>query len=499
MTSQADVVVVGGGPTGLMAACELALVGIRVTVLERRVDRVPQSRALTLHPRSLEIFALRGIADRFISQGMRVPTGHYAMLDTRLDFSALDTSYPFTLFLPQTTTERLLEAYALELGVDVRRGHHVQTLEQHEDSVRVSVTPNTGSPYILCSAYVIGADGARSVVRREAGIAFLGMETNSTFYMGDVALAAPPSAEMSVVRNEAGSVTIVPLDQVYYRVICNDPSRLSVSVTEPVTLEELEAGVRRIFGRDIGMTRPRWLSRFGNETRLASCYRRGRVFLAGDAAHIHMPAGGQGLNVGLQDAMNLGWKLGGVLRGFASVDLLDSYDRERRPVGAALLENTLAQTHLMTTFNREGFALRETMNRLLHLPAVNRQLAEDLAAFSVSYPHPIFSDHPVDGILHGVGCRLANADLQVQGQQRSLYGLFHQGQWVHLQFSSHAVSSTPRGLDPRWIESVRAVPLSSSPLFAWETVLVRPDGHIASATPRMPGVECGFNPSMQHL
>ncbi|QSQ25291.1 FAD-dependent monooxygenase [Pyxidicoccus parkwayensis] len=488
MDEVVEVGIVGGGPTGLLLACELALAGVRVRVFERRTEPVRESRALTMHPRSLEVLALRGLEERFLSQGRPLPTGHFGMLDTRLDFSGLDTTYRFTLFLPQAVTEALLEERARELGVDLRRGHAVEELLQDVESVELSGTTE-GRPFRCHARYVVGADGARSIVRQLAGIAFPGTDTTRTSMLGDVTLGSPPASPFLALTNARGGVVIVPLGPGIHRIIVTDSEREGTPLKEPVTLDELRASITRIAGSDLGMREPRWLSRFGNETRLAERYRAGRVLLAGDAAHMHFPAGGQGLNVGLQDAMNLGWKLAAVLKEGAPDALLDSYHRERHGVGHALLRNTEAQAALMG-FTPETLALRELMNGLLKHPAVNRQLAEHLGGLDVRYPalDVLGSTNEASLLPEWTGRRLPDLELQrfVGGTQR-LYSALHGGRWLRLQvtLSTRMFPDTVAGMEPSWrprAEFLYARPAQEGELLqgvGW--MLIRPDGHVARA------------------
>jgi len=481
MRSTVDVAVVGGGPVGWMVACELALAGVSVSVHERRTERVKQSRAMTLHPRSLEILALRGLADRFLARGRPLPTAHYGVLDTRLDFSALDTAFPFTLFIPQAITEALLEERARELGVDIHRGHQVTGLRQDPEGVDVEGTLEGGT-FRVRARYVVGADGARSTVRTLADIPFQGTEATMSLLLGDVVLGTPPVQPAWTTVNEHGTLMVAPLgDGRHHRVVMNDPLRSGVPVSEPVTLEELARSLRSIDGSDFGMHSPLWLSRFGNETKLAATYRSGRVFLAGDAAHIHLPAGGQGLNVGLQDAMNLGWKLAGVLRGLAPEALLDSYHRERHPVGASLLRNTLSQTALMSTFDPAGLALRETLSGLLTLPDANRKLAEQIAALDVAYAEPPLPAPPGPDKVSGLpGGRLPDLTLRgTKGASHSLYSLMHEGRWLLLRRENSAPRPALTAAWADWTNVVTAdIPAREKDWGEWTSLWVRPDGHL---------------------
>ncbi|MBN8232273.1 FAD-dependent monooxygenase [Corallococcus macrosporus] len=477
MAEVLDVAVVGGGPTGLWLACELALAGVRVEVFERRTEAVRESRALTLHPRSLEVLALRGLEGRFLARGRPLPTGHFAMLDTRLDFSVLDTRFPYTLFLPQAVTEALLEERARELGVAVRRGHTVEALRQDGEGVDLEGATAAGT-FRIRARFVVGADGARSAVRRLAGIPFPGTDVTRTAMLGDVTLGSPPAQPAIGIANERGGVMVVPMAPGVHRLVVNDPLREKAPVREPVTLEELRECTLRIAGTDFGMRDPQWLSRFGNETRLAERYRDGRVLLAGDAAHIHFPAGGQGLNVGLQDAMNLGWKLAAVVKDGAPEALLDSYSRERRPVGEALIHNTLAQTALMGA-TRETLALRAMMSDLLREPRLNRQLADNIGALDVAYA-PLEVPAPEVSLLpEWSGRRLSDMEL---GTDTRLYAALHPGRWLLLGLGEDASRPLPRW-EPGWPSQVTTLRarVGRADLEGVGGMLVRPDGHVGWA------------------
>ena len=485
---ESDVVVCGAGPVGLTLAAELRLAGLQVTLLERRADPVPQSRALTMHGRTLELLGLRGLAPRFLARSLRIPTGHFAALPTRLDFTACDTRYPFTLFIAQSETEALLTQWALELGVDLRRRALVERVDQADQAaefpggVRISGTRD-GKKFNLQTRYLVGCDGARSLVRQQAGIDFPGLPATKSMILGDVVLAAPPEVPVLMQSSAAGGVMVVPLpplDQHRYRIVLIDRQRMDTPQSEPVTLDELRESTRRVTGHDFGMREPSWLSRFTDETRLATRYREGRVFLAGDAAHTHLPAGGQGMNVGMQDAMNLGWKLAGVVNGLAPASLLDSYHRERHPVGAALYRNTLAQAALMTGFDPPMQALRELMSEFMKLPALNALLASDLSAFGIGYPDPLL---PMPADLAPkptwTGRRVPDWPLRLaDGSTPSLHSLLQDGRWLLLRFGTGATAAAATyrpALDPRWYREVRAEPTTE--LAGVHALLVRPDGH----------------------
>ncbi|MDA2804764.1 monooxygenase [Nocardiopsis suaedae] len=476
----ADVVVAGAGPTGLMLACELALAGVRPRVLERRTAPQRDSRALTLHPRSLELMDQRGLLDRFLPLGRTVPGWHFAQLPTRLDFSALDSRHGCTLFIAQVRTEALLAERAHELGVEVRYGHEVLALTQDGDGVDVRVRGPRGDEAHR-ARFAVGCDGGRSRVREAAGIGFPGTDETLTGVLGDVAVIDGDPAVLDRARERG--VLVAPLEGGLTRLVFVDPERMRVPSRAPVTLEEFRASLVRICGTDCGVADPRWLSRFGNATRLAESYRRGRVLLAGDAAHIHFPAAGQGLNTGLQDAVNLGWKLAAAVHGWAPPGLLDTYHSERHPVGRAVAENTevqtlLAELALVPRYERPGAALRGLFDELLRMDEVNRRLAARVSALGTAYP-------PTSpGADRLVGRRMPDIGLTAAGSQAArVYELLTEGRFVHLDLAGGAVPeevSTGRGARVAAVAATKRE--EHADLEGVKEVLVRPDGHIAWAT-----------------
>ncbi|GAA2876966.1 monooxygenase [Streptosporangium fragile] len=476
-----QVIIVGAGPTGLWAACELRRAGVPVLLLERRTERSPHSKALTVHPRTIEVLAMRGLEKVFLDEGIKIPTGHFGGLEHRLDFRPLDTSYPFTLFYPQARTEEILQEHAAELGVRIRRGHTVTGLRQDETSVSLEVTGPDG-PYAERAEYVVGCDGAGSTVRQAAGIAFPGSDATLFGFLGDVRLDAPPPPGFSRHGAE-GAVMIVPLPGGMQRFVGMDPARQDVAGTE-LTFEEFRGTVIRLTGEDFGMRDPVWLSRFGNATRQAVEYRRGRVLLAGDAAHMHFPTGGVGLNVGVQDAMNLGWKLAAEIQGRAPHGLLDTYHAERHPVGAALLESSLAQTAIISAFSPAGLGLRSLLSRLVAAhPELSLDLAGRLSALDVAYPSADPSAHPLTGARVPDLYLVGDPDVRV-------YDLLRAGRPLLLDLSgaaragggpaggtSAAVGERARSLGVEFRSGVPA----GTPRPGWPTagaVLIRPDGHV---------------------
>jgi 2-polyprenyl-6-methoxyphenol hydroxylase-like FAD-dependent oxidoreductase len=458
-SNQPNVVVVGAGPVGLWVAAELALAGVSTLVLERAVERSPHSKAMGMHPRTVEVLALRGAEKRFLADGVPVPNWHFGMLENRLDFGGLDTPYPYMLAFPQARTEEVFEQRALDLGVRIRRGHAVTGLVQDSSSVTLTLDDSS----TVTASYVVGADGAGSTVRKAAGIDFPGADATTFGYVGEVALTDRP---VTSAQTDDGALITVPLGGGRYRLAGMDAHRQGPD--DPFTLDDLRATTIRVAGSDFGMHDPTWLSRFGNATRVAAEYRKGRVLLAGDAAHMHFPAGGVGLNVGVQDAANLGWKLAAVATGRAPSALLDTYHAERHPVGADLLRATRAQTALMTSYTPEIVALRSMLSDFIaDVPDFSRVLAERLSALDVAYPAPEDA-HPLTG--HRA------PDLRFTDGS-GLFALLRDGRHVSIGTRPH--DSVLAGT----AEPVIAGTLLDPP-GEWASVsaaLVRPDGHVAWA------------------
>jgi len=461
-----DVLIVGAGPTGMWLACELALQGVRTRILERRTEPTVHSRAMTLHPRTLEVLDMRGVVDRFLEQTPRIPSGHFANLPVRLDFSVLETRHAYTAFISQARTEALLETRVQELEVPLLRGHEVLDVEQTSDAVAVRVRTQERQ-YRVTASYIVGCDGGNSIVRKAIGVEFPGTDATVTGILGDVRLARPPQRPMSV-SNSAGSLLLAPLSDGLWRFAGQSASRMTLSKDVPLTLDELRATVTEILGDDLGLFDPFWLSRFGDTNRLAARYRVGRAFLAGDAAHVHFPAGGVGLNVGVQDAMNLGWKLALATRGYGDQALLDSYHSERHPVGAELCRQSRAQVRLFE-WTPNALALRDTFSQLLQVPAANRLLAEHVTGIEVDYSTKDSSQH--DAV---VGSRIPDLALDSGGR---LFEQLHSGRFVLIDGIGAAASLSG------WADRVRIVnaTLLDAPA-AWvgaALVLCRPDGHLA--------------------
>lgn len=479
MTMNYDVIIIGGGPVGMMLAGELALADVKVCVLEKLEDTTPYSRALSIHPRTLEILDLRGLKAELLKIGKPLPTGHFAGLETRLDFTVIDSSSNYSLFIAQSETEKVLERRARELGAEIRRGMEVTSISPNSEYVEVMAAGAEGA-MTLTAAYVVGADGAGSIVRKQANIPFNGTDATLTAVQGDVVFKRPPATSVVSSFDENGMIMIVPVTEELHRVVFIDPDRTSVPKDTPVTLKELRSGMLRMLGDDYGISDPYWMTRFGNATRQADRYREGRLFLAGDAAHIHFPAGGQGMNVGLQEAMNLGWKLAAQVKGWAPEGLLDTYHEERFPVNSALLSNTRVQTLLFgTDFSSTTIHLRRMISDLLESPEANYRLASQVAAVDVSYNVPdAVSAHPLNGR------RLAEIKLRKEnGDVFSSYELFREGKYVLLNLvHDQLVEGIIRRLPVQhftWVSATLA-----EPALDWNnvhTVMIRPDGYIAWA------------------
>ncbi len=469
-----DVAVAGGGPVGMWLAAELHRGGARPVVLERRAERPPHSKAMTLYPRTIELFAMRGIAGRWLDEGIQVPSSHFAMLTSRLDFSHLDSRFPFTLFLPQVRTEQLLEEHLASLDVPYLREHTVTGLRQDADGVDVDVMTPSG-PRVMRAAYVVGCDGGGSTVREAAGIGFTGTRPTWSNVMGDVELTDPPQGRALTLNLPGGSMYVLALGGGRYRLVTVDHATLYDRTEGPVTAGELRASALRLAGTDYGLreTPDAWLSRVSNATGQADSYRAGRVLLAGDAAHIHYPAGGQGLNLGLQDATNLAWKLAATLNGWAPGWLLDSYQAERHPVGLEVVEDTLAQCALLANPTREGVALRDRFNRLLAThSSLNRELAVRLSGLGVGYP---------DG-----GRRVP--DLALRGAPAaSVFGLLAGARFVLLGLGGDhgreepvfCTAGTAGGYSGRLEVVTASLAEDREDWTDVRTVLIRPDGYVA--------------------
>jgi 2-polyprenyl-6-methoxyphenol hydroxylase-like FAD-dependent oxidoreductase len=460
-----DVIVVGAGPVGLMAAGELAGAGIRCTVLERRAAESNLTRAFAVHARTLELLDARGVAEELVRRGQ--PVGAVQVFGrVRLDLSRLPSRFPFLLVVPQYHTEEVLEERAAALGVRVLRGVEATGLRQGPEGVDVDVRGHDGSTDTLRASYVVGADGVRSAIRGALGLPFPGRSVLRSVMLADVRLAGPPPDLLTVSGNGEGLSFLAPFGDGWYRVIAWDRRRQPPE-DAPVDLEEVRDVVRRTRGTDYGMHDVRWMSRFHSDERQVGRYRAGRVLLAGDAAHVHSPAGGLGMNAGIQDAANLGWKLAAAVRGWAPEGLLDSYHAERHPVGRSVLRASGTMLRLGILRPAPLRAARNAVGGVgLRLGPVAARMAEMISGIGVAYPSERGA-HPL------TGRRAPDVPTLTAGR---LYEALRSHRFV-LVAPARGWSDVARP----WADRVDTVVAAAvdRPL-----MLVRPDGYVAWASER---------------
>ncbi|MFD3568373.1 rifampin monooxygenase [Streptomyces sp. NPDC058667] len=450
-----DVIVVGGGPTGLMLAAELRLHDVDVVVLEKRDEPSGESRGQGLHARSVEMMDQRGMLDRFLAVSEKFQVGGLFGGIMKPWPESLDTAHPYGLATPQPVTERLLDERARELGTEIRRGCEVVGLSQDEDGVSVELADGTR----LRSRHLVGCDGGRSTVRKLIGVDFPGEPATVETLLGDMEVTADQATITAVVeevRKTQMRFGVVPGENGVFRIVV-PADGVSEDRAAP-TLDEFRQQLRAFAGTDFGVHSPRWLSRFGDATRQAERYRVGRVFLAGDAAHIHPPTGGQGMNLGIQDAFNLGWKLAAAVDGWAPEGLLDTYEAERHPAGARVVENTRAQMMLLGA-DAGATALRELFSKLMDFEEVNRYVTGMITAVDVRYD--LGEGHEL------LGLRMRDVELK----EGRLYELMRGGRGLLLD-------RTGRLSVESWADRVDHVVDTGEELDV-PAVLLRPDGHVA--------------------
>jgi 2-polyprenyl-6-methoxyphenol hydroxylase-like FAD-dependent oxidoreductase len=475
MTGHA-VVIAGGGPTGLMLAGELALAGVDVAIVERRASQdLPGSRAGGLHSRTIEILDQRGIADRFLSEGQVAQVGQFA--GAPLDISDFPTRHPYSLGLWQNHIERILAGWVDELAVTIYREREVTGFAQDDTGVDVELSDGQS----VRAQYLVGCDGGRSLVRKAAGIEFPGWDPTTSALIAEAELAEEP--ELGIRRDARG---IHGLGRVEYEirdgeVVYADSGPVRVMVTEEhvgpttePTLRDLSEALIAVYGTDYGIHSPTWISRFTDMTRQAAAYRDRRVLLAGDAAHVHAPDGGQGLQIGVQDAVNLGWKLAQVVNRTSPESLLDTYHAERHPVAARVLRTTMAHVALRRQDERTE-ALRDTIAELLRADEPRRQFAAVMSGLDIQYD--LGEGHPL------LGRRMPDLDLVTADGPRRVFTLLHGARPVLLNLGE------PGGLDiTPWAERVQLIDATYAG--TWElpaigavaaptAVLIRPDGYVA--------------------
>ncbi len=464
MTKHA-VVIAGGGPTGLMLAGELALARVDVAVVERRATpELAGSRAGGLHARTIEVLDQRGIAERFLSQGQTAQVAGFAL--NPLDISDFPSRHNYGLALFQNHIERILAGWVSELPVTFYRGCDVTGFAQDDAGVDVEVS---GGPS-LRAQYLVGCDGGRSVVRKKAGIDFPGWDPSVSYLIAEVEMAEEPAH--GVRGDEKGTYAIGKMgDGKHVRAVLREEQ---VRQGDEPTVDELRQALVSLYGTDYGLRSVRWLSRFTDMTRQAASYRDRRVLLAGDAAHVHAPNGGQGLNIGVQDAVNLGWKLAQVVAGTSPASLLDTYHAERHPIGARVLRATMAQTALSRGDARMG-ALRETVSDLLGMDGPRKRYGGMMSGLDVHYDFG--AGHPL------LGRRMPDLDLVTADGTQRVFGLLHGARPVLLNLGEPgALDITP------WADRVRRVDARYQgkwdlPVLgvvsAPTAVLIRPDGYVA--------------------
>jgi 2-polyprenyl-6-methoxyphenol hydroxylase-like FAD-dependent oxidoreductase len=476
MTEHA-VVIAGGGPTGLMLAAELALAEVDVAIVERRPNQdLPGSRAGGLHSRTIEVLDQRGIADRFLSAGQVAQVQGFAF--NRLDISDFPTRHNYGLGLWQKHIERILAGWVDELAVTIYRARDVTGLTQDDNGVDIQLSDGES----MRAAYLVGCDGGRSVVRKAAGIEFPGWDPTMSALLAEVEVAEEP--ELGIRQDELGTHSFGRTEYEIRdgEIIFADEGPVGVMVTErqpapstEPTLRDLSAALIRVYGTDYGIHSPIWITRFTDMTRQAATYRAGRVLLAGDAAHVHSPAGGQGLNTGVQDAVNLGWKLAQVVNETSPPSLLDTYHAERHPVAARVLRNTMAQVALMRPADARLEALRETVAELLSMDEPRKRFAAMLSGLDIHYD--LGEGHPL------LGRRMPDLDLVTAEGPLRVFALLHDARAVLLNLGD------PGSFDVSpWAERVQMI--DAEYVGPWElpvigavnappAVLIRPDGYVA--------------------
>ena len=465
MRAEHAVVIAGGGPTGLMLAGELALAGVDVVIVERRASQdLDGSRAGGLHSRTIEVLDQRGIADRFLSEGQVHPFVGYA--GTFLDISDFPSRHNYVLALWQSRIEPILAGWVDELGVPILRRREVVGFSQDDSGVDVELSDKRS----LRAEYLVGCDGGRSLVRKTAGIEFPGWDPSASYLIAQVEMDEEPEVGM---RPEGGGIGPVNREKGGnpYGVVLLEKE---IEHTGGPTLQDLREALIGVYGTDYGVHNPTWISRFTDMTRQAASYRERRVLLAGDAAHLHGPQGGQGLNTGVQDAVNLGWKLAQVVNGTSPGSLLDTYHAERHPVGARVLQNTMAQVALMRIDERSQ-ALRATVLDLLSMDEPRRRIAGMISGLDIRYDFG--EGHPL------LGWRIPDLDLHSADGPTRVFTLLHNARPVLLNLGE------PGGFDiSSWKGRVRLVEARYEG--PWElpvlgeiaappAVLIRPDGHVA--------------------
>jgi bifunctional hydroxylase/dehydrase len=468
-----DVIVVGAGPAGMMLAGELRLADVRVTVLERLTEPSGESRGLGFTARTMEVFDQRGLLPR-LGEFETSNVGHFGGLP--MNFGVLDGAHFGAKTMPQSQTEAMLAGWAADVGVDFRRGYECVGLAADRDGVTAELIGPNG-PERLHASYLVGCDGGRSMVRKAAGFDFPGTPATMEMFLAD--LRGTDIRPMMIGKSyPGGMVMATPSGAGVQRIIVCERGTPPKKRTTPVEFAEVSDAWKRLTGDDISHAEPVWLSSFGDATRQVTEYRRGRVLLAGDAAHIHLPAGGLGMNTSIQDSVNLGWKLAAVVHGWAPPDLLDTYHSERHAVGERLLMNTQAQGLLFLS-GAEVQPMRDLISELMRYDVVAKHLVGMVSGLEVHYDVGV-GEHPL------LGKRMPNRELVTGSGAVRTYPLLHTARGLLLDFADDAPL---RQLAAGWSDRVDVIPArlaglaDGDPLARTEAVLVRPDGYIAWAIP----------------
>jgi 2-polyprenyl-6-methoxyphenol hydroxylase-like FAD-dependent oxidoreductase len=465
MTDHA-VVIVGAGPTGLMLAGELSLAGVDVAIVERRPNQdLAGSRAGGLHSRTIEVLDQRGIADRFLAQGQTAQVAGFSLIP--LDISDFPTRHNYGLALRQNHIERILAGWVDELAVRIYRAREVTGIAQDDSGVDVELSDGQS----LRAKYLVGCDGGRSLIRKGAGIEFPGWDPTTSNLIAEVEIAEEPPG-WGIRRDALGIHSLSRMDDgKLVRVLVTEQQ---VRASGEPTLRDLSQALTTVYGTDYGVHSPIWISRFTDMTRQAASYRNRRVLLAGDAAHVHAPDGGQGLNIGVQDAVNLGWKLAQVVKETAPESLLDTYHSERHPVAARALRNTMASVALRRADERTK-ALREITSELLRMDEPRKRFAGMMSGLDIRYE--CGEGHPL------LGRRMPDLDLITEGGSMRVFNLLHKARPTLLNLGK------PGSLDiTRWADRVQLI--DAKCIGTWElpvlgavtapsAVLIRPDGYVA--------------------
>jgi 2-polyprenyl-6-methoxyphenol hydroxylase-like FAD-dependent oxidoreductase len=474
MTEHA-VVIAGAGPTGLMLAAELALAKVDVAIVERRANQdLPGSRAGGLHSRTLEVLDQRGIVDRFLAEGQKAQVAGFG--STKFDISDFPTRHPYGLGIWQKHIERILAGWVDELPVTFYRSREVTGFAQDDSGVDIDVSDGQR----LRAKYLVGCDGGRSLIRKAAGIDFPGWDPTTSALLAEVEMTEEP--ELGIRRTPSGTHAIGKVEYEIKdgQIIYGKGGKVGVMLTEPQvstsepTLRDLSEGLKAVYGTDYGIHSPTFISRFTDTTRQAATYRDKRILLAGDAAHVHSPVGGQGLNMGVQDAVNLGWKLALVVKGISSDTLLDTYHTERHPIAARVLRGTMAQVALMRPDDRIE-AVRDTVAELLSMDEPRKRFAAWMVGLDIHYD--LGPGHPL------LGRRMPDLDVTTPNGNQRVYTLLHDARPVLLNLGD------PGGFDiTPWADRVQLIDAKFDG--TWElpvlgavpapaAVLIRPDGYVA--------------------